>query len=279
MAHPFDQQGFWPPNLLDVRWRSHITFENPLRLNTSTPIAFGAWGARRPHELGLTDTIIRRRYVNALYWGCATITTVGYGDVAPSSLYEVGFAIACIVVAVVVYTLVIANLEDIVANLDVTSTLYALKREKVKQWCLRSSLPGKLSTQVADYYDKLWAQQKGVKGTAVLAMLPENLRSRVAPRASRLCGDALRSIPCCAPGARSEPRLALKLRLDLYAPGSCLFRAGECAARLFAVAAGGVALEDDDGAVLHTIERGLVGEAELRRAPAAPDPRGRLYLH
>ena len=57
------------------------------------------------------------------------------------------------------------------------------------------------------------------------------------------------------------------MRLDLYAPGSCLFRAGECAARLFVVAAGGVALEDDDGAVLHTIERGLVGEAEflLRR--------------
>ena len=40
-----------------------------------------------------------------------------------------------------------------------------------------SSLPGKLSTQVADYYDKLWAQQKGVR-TAVLAMLPENLRAR-----------------------------------------------------------------------------------------------------
>ena len=51
MAHPFDQQGFWPPNLLDVRWRSHITFENPLLLNASTSIDFGAWGARRPHEL------------------------------------------------------------------------------------------------------------------------------------------------------------------------------------------------------------------------------------
>ena len=55
--------------------------------------------------------------------------------------------------------------------------------------------------------------------------------------------------------------------MGLYAPGSYLFRAGECAARLFVVAAGGVALEDDEGAVLHTIERGLVGEAEflLRR--------------
>ena len=114
------------------------------------------------------------------------------------------------------------NSNDLVINLrQVAWNAMAVRRRiRAKQ---RRCLPGRVQL---------------VKGTQVLAMLPENLRSRVV---LELCGEAVSQIPCCR--GRVLEDLALSLKLDLYAPESYLFRAGECAARLFIVAAGGVALD------------------------------------
>ena len=217
---------------------------------------------RAPGRYGLGDKLLWRQYINAFYWGAATITTVGYGDVSPTSMAEIIFAIICIIMAVIIYTLIIANLEDIVANLDVTSTLNSMKREKVKQWCLRSYLPEAVQDSIFDYYDKLWAQQKGVSGSKVLGMLPENLRSHVT---MELIGDTVRKltfVSTCRPRVVDE--IALAMDLDLYMPKDFLFHAGECAWQVFFVFFGAARLLDEaTGQVYAKVENEAIGEAEF----------------
>ncbi|KAH8099036.1 phosphorelay sensor kinase [Aureococcus anophagefferens] len=239
-----ERGGIWPPNLLNVEFYEGVGFPDVLGV-ANTTATFSAWGTKKPkwdvnYSLG-SDKYLWKQYVNSFYWGSATITTVGYGDISPTSLAEIIFAIFCLIMSVIIYTLIVANLEDIVANLDVTNTLNNIKREKVKQYCLRSYLPEKVQSSIFDYYDKLWAQQKGVSGTELLKMLPENLRAHVV---QELAGNML--------------------TLDLYMPMDFLFHSGECAWQIFFIFFGSAQLLDEGTKqVYSSLERAALGESEF----------------
>lgn len=261
-----ERGGIWPPNLLNVEFYENVHFPNVLGLANVNATSFSAWGTKKPKydvEYNLSrDKYLWKQYVNSFYWGSATITTVGYGDISPTSLGEIIFAIFCLIMSVIIYTLIVANLEDIVANLDVTNTLNNIKRERVKQYCLRSYLPEKVQHSIFDYYDKLWAQQKGVAGTELLKMLPENLRAHIV---QELAGNMIRDmifIRHCRPRIIYE--VALQLTLDLYMPFDFLFHSGECAWQIFFVFFGSARLLDEStGQVYSSLERAALGEAEF----------------
>ena len=77
-----------------------------------------------------------RRYVTALYWSIATLTTVGYGDISANqgSVGEVYYNILTLILGTLIYTLIIANLEDMVSQLDTTMSLFKEKLDSVKQY-------------------------------------------------------------------------------------------------------------------------------------------------
>lgn len=242
----------WAQGLLDV------TFHN------TTNSTGGEWVAKRDHveyDLGKAR-FVWKQYVAATYWGAATITTVGYGDISANSLSEVLFSIICLILSVGVYTLIVANLEDIVGNLDVTTTLNNQRREQVTQYCRRSYLPELLQQSINDYYDKLWAVQKGASGTAILKMLPSNVRVDLV---MELAGTMLENLTFVKVHPRLLHDLALALELDLYMPEDYLFKTGECAWRLFLMSNGTGALVDDStGLVVDSIESpSVIGEAEF----------------
>lgn len=262
----------WAQHLLNVKYYPAIGhFPDTLSVlsNATNVTTFASWGTRWPKREVDYDlhsaTHLWKQYVTALYWGAATITTVGYGDVSATSLPEVMFSIICLMMSVVVYTLIVANLEDIVGNLDVTTTLYNQKRDQVNQYCLRSYLPESLSVAITDYYDKLWSQQKGVRGSTVLHMVPANVRATIV---LELCGSNLQDlvfVSTCGRPALLED-LALSLRLDLYMPQDYLFHSGECASRLFLLCLGQAHILDTDQSCLRVVlpgTTGVIGDAEF----------------
>ncbi|KAJ8606907.1 hypothetical protein CTAYLR_008926 [Chrysophaeum taylorii] len=230
----------WAQEYLDTQFR-RFAFP-PVLVNATSE--FHAWGTTRSDRRW-------QQYTSSLYWGAATITTVGYGDISATSLAEVLFSIVCLVISVIIYTLIVANLEDIVGNLDVTTTLYNQKRDHIERYCLRSYLPETFRESINDYYDKLWDQQKG--GKKVLQLIPGNLRSALV---LDLVGHVLERY--CDGFALEQ--LALALTLDLYMPLDFLFQSGECAETLFFMSSGSAVLKDDD-AVIATVTEGPLGEA------------------
>ena len=73
------------------------------------------WIALNPEPLG---DDFQRTYLQALYWVITTMTTVGYGDITPSTNAQIVYAMFVMIGGVGTYGYVIANLANFLRNID-----------------------------------------------------------------------------------------------------------------------------------------------------------------
>ena len=179
-------------------------------------------------------------YTDSLYWAMATLTTVGYGDIHAENDREVMFSIFVLILGTGIYTMVIANLEDIVSQLDVTSSLYKRRVDTVKSYMGMFGFPPELREKILRYYTSCWRTQKGIKGSDLLGYMPRALRSELL---LELMGHILPEtffIKDC--GSDFVQSLVEKLALEIYVTGNTVFRTGEKANELFIIYSGEVDL-------------------------------------
>ena len=202
-----------------------------------------------------------QRYVAALMWSMATLTTVGYGDISAheDSIAEILFSTLVLVVGTAIYTLVIALLEDIVAQLDVTSTLYESKMNAVETYMGMQGLPEDTKLRVTAYYENLWRHQLGVNGGKLLRYLPRSLRSDLLfDKLSPLLHETFFVKDCSADFVASILR---SMTLELYLSDDIIFQEGERCDRLSFLYKGDVDLLTSSNVKFKTVSDCLLGES------------------
>jgi hypothetical protein len=204
-------------------------------------------------------------YILSLYWAVATLTTVGYGDIHASkgSAIEVIFCTFVMIIGTFfIYTLIIANLEEIVSQLDVTQSIFKHRADKLRQFCVRRKLPEDLASKIDEYLAKLWVQQRGIRGTALLHYLPPSLHSQVV---SELVGEKLGRLFFVRTCDRNfVDELTIGMDLELCAPNDIIFRTGQPAQKLFLMVKGTAALlEESCGTIFTTLKDCTLGEGEF----------------
>jgi len=130
------------------------------------------------NETNIEDVSIGDRYMRSLYWGITTLTMVGYGDITPSLdlPLEVFYTVLTLLVGGCIFAVVISNLEEVVAQADISSILYQRKLEEIKKYLKFRKLPAPLQTSILQYYNNLWLQQKAVDTDKILYFLPRSMR-------------------------------------------------------------------------------------------------------
>ena len=76
---------------------------------------------------GLLNKSSWDQYVASYYWAFQTLTTVGFGDIAPKTFFERIIAIVWMVVGVGFYSFTIGNLSTILANIDRKSAILKVR--------------------------------------------------------------------------------------------------------------------------------------------------------
>jgi hypothetical protein len=254
--------------ILLQQWRqSNMQHAQVLRLGT-----FVYWLLLTAHWLACgwlalggiaTETDTFSRYLRALYWCITTLATVGYGDITPSSNSQMVYAMVVMLLGVGVYGYVIGNVATLLANIDLAKTHYRENMERLAAFMRYRHLPPLLQQRIRNYYAYLWENRLGYDESAVLAELPDSLRTEVALFLRR---DFIERAPLFQ-GASHEliRELALELRPAVFAPGDYIFRAGQFGRHMCFISRGSVEIISADGTtVVNTLSDGdFFGEIAL----------------
>ena len=211
----------------------------------------------------VTYSLVGQQYTAALYWAMATISTVGYGDITADldSPLEILYSTLTLLVGMSVYTLVIASLEDIVSQLDVTSSLFKAKTDKITAYAQTQCLPEVLKSKITSYYEQLWQRHLGTKGDKLLNYIPDYLKSDLISTMTSQYINATFYIKDCS--ADFVQNILRCLTLEIYLPDDCLFREGERCDTLYYLYNAAVDLFTTKNVKFKTVSCCILGESSF----------------
>jgi len=202
-------------------------------------------------------------YLSALYWCVTTLTTVGYGDVTPTTVNQTIYTMVVMLLGVGVYGYVIGNVANLLAKMDMARAQYVATIERMTGFLRYRRVPAPLQREIYAYYKYLWDNRLGYDESSVLDDLPPTLYAELSLVLKR---DLIEKVGFLRDASRELIQdLCVKLRPVVFTPGDVVVRAGELGRHVYFISRGTVEVIDPDGeTVLRTLSAGdFFGELAL----------------
>ncbi|MBI2890184.1 MAG: ion transporter [Nitrospirae bacterium] len=186
-----------------------------------------------------------RNYVRALYWVTTTLTTIGYGDIAPVTNVQTVFTMFVQLMGAGMYGFVIGNIANLIANLDVAKAQHREKMEKIATFMKYKSIPADTQNKVEDYYGYLWETRRGYNEFQIVEDFPRPLRAEVLMFLNR---EMIQKVPIFE-GASLDflTEIVLSLKPVVYPPGSYVFKKGSVGRNMYFISRGTIEVVSEDG--------------------------------
>jgi voltage-gated potassium channel len=217
-------------------------------------------------------------YIRAFYWTITTLTTIGYGDITPTGPEQTVFVIFIELLGAAMYGMIIGNIANLIANIDVAKTQYREKLDKINAFLNYRNIPHDLQRKINNYYNYLWESRRGYEEAAVIEDLPVALKSTVALQINR---EIIEKVPLFQTAGEDLIReIVLNLTPVVFTPGDTIVTAGEVGYQMYFISQGSVdVLSADEQTVYATLTAGqFFGEiALLLSMPRTATIRAREY--
>lgn len=126
-----------------------------------------------------TKPSIITRYIYSLFWGFQQISTLA-GNLVPSYFeWEVLFTMAIVGLGLLLFALLIGNMQNFLQALGRRRLEMQLRRRDVEQWMIHRRLPEGLRRKVIQAERFSWAATRGVNEEELLENLPEDLQREI----------------------------------------------------------------------------------------------------
>ncbi|KAL3668555.1 hypothetical protein V7S43_006638 [Phytophthora oleae] len=209
------------------------------------------------------------RYVAALYFSVQTLSTIGFGDVAPQSANERLFCVFAMIVGGGIFAYGITNIVELVSSLTIQETVFRQKLDEVNEYMSARELPVKLRMEIREFYHNTRQSRESKLNVEqqILNDLSSKLRSKIA---LSINDQFLRKFPFFI---GSEPNflmeLALNMRVIHFAPLEDAIIEGEIGHEMFFIFRGAVEV------VKKSVRIGILGENQYfgEMAILSPDNR------
>ncbi|KAL8530092.1 hypothetical protein ACS0TY_007251 [Phlomoides rotata] len=126
-----------------------------------------------------THKSVGKRYVYSLFWGFQQISTLAGNQTPSYYTMEVVFTMAIIGLGLLLFALLIGNMQNFLQALGRRRLEMSLRRRDVEQWMRHRALPPDLQRQVKDSERFNWAATRGVNEEMLMENLPEDLQREI----------------------------------------------------------------------------------------------------
>ncbi|OIW11959.1 hypothetical protein TanjilG_02166 [Lupinus angustifolius] len=201
------------------------------------------------------------KFCYCLWWGLQNLSTLGQGLLTSTYPGEVLFSIVIAIMGLVLFSLLIGNMQTYLQSMSVRLEEMRIKRRDSEQWMHHRLLPPELRERVRKYDQYKWLNTRGVDEENLVQSLPKDLRRDIK---RHLCLNLVRRVPLFA---NMEERLldaiCERLKPSLYTEGTYLVREGDPVNEMLFIIRGRLESVTTDGGRSGFFNRGLLKEGDF----------------
>ncbi|KAK8543115.1 hypothetical protein V6N13_136349 [Hibiscus sabdariffa] len=159
--------------------------------NSNPPFDFGIFTQALSSGI-VSSTKFFSKYCYCLWWGLQNLSTLGQGLQTSTYPGEVIFSIALAIFGLILFALLIGNMQTYLQSLTIRLEEMRIKRRDSEQWMHHRMLPQDLRERVRRYDQYKWLETRGVDEESLVQSLPKDLRRDIK---RHLCLALVRRVP------------------------------------------------------------------------------------
>uniref|UniRef100_A0A3B4ZCR1 Potassium voltage-gated channel subfamily H member 5-like n=1 Tax=Stegastes partitus TaxID=144197 RepID=A0A3B4ZCR1_9TELE len=205
-----------------------------------TPYRYNASGTGQWEGGPNKDTL----YISSLYFTMTSLTTIGFGNIAPTTDGEKIFSVAMMMVGSLLYATIFGNVTTIFQQMYTNTNRYHEMLNNVRDFLKLYQVPKGLSERVMDFIVSTWAMSKGIDTDKVLSICPKDMRADICVHLNRQVFNDHPAFRLASDGCLRS--LAVEFQTTHCAPGDLIFHIGESVDTLCFVVSGSLEVIQDD---------------------------------
>ncbi|MEK6626438.1 MAG: ion transporter, partial [Bdellovibrionota bacterium] len=201
-------------------------------------------------------------YIRSLYYVVTTLSTVGYGDIVPTTTGGRLLAMMTMMIGVGIFGIIIGNITRYFSEADRYKEQNREKIQDLTSFMRRYEVPGHIQEVALNYYGHLLAKRLSDNDDKIIAELPASLQEEMRTYMNVKLIGGLSIFQNCTPECLKAVAQALEQKY--FSPGQQVINKGEIGHEMFIIGHGSVNVTLDHVTVLATLHEGhFFGESAL----------------
>ncbi|KAL7125702.1 hypothetical protein ABFS83_14G134200 [Erythranthe nasuta] len=171
------------------------------------------------------QTNFSRKFIYCFWWGLRNLSSLGQNLKTSTFVGEILFAIAISVIGLILFSLLIGNMQKYLQSMTVRVEEMRVMRTDAEQWMAHRMLPEELRGRIRRYEQYKWQENRGVDEDSLIRNLPKDLRRDIK---RHLCWTLLTRVPMFEKmDERLLDAMCTRLKPVLYTENSFIVREGD----------------------------------------------------
>ena len=201
-----------------------------------------------------TESDLLTLYNKSLYWAVTTITTIGYGDITPSTNFGRLYTMVIMILGLGVYGIVIGNVSKMIYIRDRHKEQTREKISDITLYMRHYNIPLKLQRDVFSFYNHLFTKRLSESDSQIIGELPNALQNELQVFMNLKLIQNLPLFQQCKLECIKE--VASCLEQLYFVPGQRIINKGEIGDEMYIISHGSVEIKRDNGQIVNTLQEG-----------------------
>ncbi|XP_065052171.1 potassium voltage-gated channel subfamily H member 8-like isoform X2 [Rhopilema esculentum] len=203
-------------------------------------------------------------YISSLYFILTSLTTVGFGNIAPNTAAEKIFSVVVLLLGALMQSAIFGNMTAVIQKLYAVRARFHAKAAEIKQFVRLHRIENDLKRRIEDFFLTHWSVSKGVDSDEMLESFPSELRADICLHIYK----NFLSLPCFSDASRGCWRLlSLKVKRAYFGPGELILKERDAIDAIFFVNSGTIEIVQKECIVAILGSGDLFGDDVSRRVP------------